>query len=165
MNDMTLNLADEATVQRLKDALALQREAYLAHPVPTLDERRADLRTLQRFVRQNKRELIEAISADYGHRSRHETLLAEVFPVIDGIEHTLKHLKGWMRPQKRAVDWRNFFGAKNRVIPQPLGVVGVIVPWNFPLNLSLIPLTYIFAAGNRAMVKMSENSRHLAAKM
>ena len=60
------------------------------------------------------------------------------------------------------MDWRNFFGASNRVIPQPLGVVGVIVPWNFPVNLSLVPLTYIFAAGNRAMVKMSENSRHLA---
>jgi coniferyl-aldehyde dehydrogenase len=68
-----------------------------------------------------------------------------------------------MRPQRRPVDWRNFFGASNRVLPQPLGVVGVIVPWNFPLNLSLVPLTYIFAAGNRAMVKMSENSRHLAA--
>ena len=162
MNDMTLNLADAATLQRLADALALQRQAYLAHPVPTLDERKADLRTLQRFVRENKEALLAAISADYGHRSRHETLLAEVFPAIDGVDHTIKHLRGWMKPQRRAVDWRNFMGASNRVIPQPLGVVGVIVPWNFPLNLSLIPLTYIFAAGNRAMVKMSENSRHLA---
>jgi len=162
MNDMTLNLADAATVQRLADALALQRNAYLAHPVPTFDERKADLRTLQRFVRENKEALISAISADYGHRSRHETLLAEIAPVVDGVEHTLKHLKAWMKPQKRGVDWISFFGARNRVIPQPLGVVGVIVPWNFPLNLSLIPLNYIFAAGNRAMVKMSENSRHLA---
>jgi len=162
MNDMTLNLADTATVQRLADALALQRKAYLAHPVPTFDERKADLRTLQRFVRENKEALISAISADYGHRSRHESLLAEIMPVVDGVGHTLKHLKGWMKPQKRGVDWLTFFGARNRVIPQPLGVVGVIVPWNFPLNLSLIPLNYIFAAGNRAMVKMSENSRHLA---
>ena len=68
-----------------------------------------------------------------------------------------------MQTQRRNVDLRNFLGARNRVIPQPLGVVGVIVPWNFPLNLSLVPLTAIFAAGNRAMVKMSENSRHLAA--
>ena len=162
MNDMTLNLADEATVQRLAEALALQRKAYLAHPVPTLAERQADLRTLQRFVRDHKEALISAISADYGHRSRHETLLAEIAPVVDGIDHTLKHLKAWMKPQKRGVDWISFFGARNRVIPQPLGVVGVIVPWNFPVNLSLIPLNYIFAAGNRAMVKMSENSRHLA---
>ncbi|HEX5697819.1 MAG TPA: coniferyl aldehyde dehydrogenase [Rhodoferax sp.] len=147
----------------LDAALALQRQAYLAHPVPTLAERTADLRTLQRFVREHKEALCDAISADYGHRSRHETLLAEVLPVVDGIDHVLKHLRGWMKPQRRGVDWRNFLGASNRVIPQPLGVVGVIVPWNFPLNLSLVPLTYIFAAGNRAMVKMSENSRHLAA--
>lgn len=151
------------TPSPLDAVLALQRNAYLAHPVPTLAERTADLRTLQRFVREHKEALCDAISADYGHRSRHETLLAEVFPVVDGIDHVIKQLRGWMKPQRRVVDWRNFLGASNRVIPQPLGVVGVIVPWNFPLNLSLVPLTCIFAAGNRAMVKMSENSRHLAA--
>ncbi len=147
----------------LARVLALQRQAYAAHPVPTYAQRRADLLTLQRFVREHKDALCAAISADYGHRSRHETLLAEVFPVVDGVDHVLGELRGWMKPQRRSVDWRNFFGARNRVLAQPLGVVGVIVPWNFPLNLSLIPLTYIFAAGNRAMVKMSENSRHLAA--
>jgi coniferyl-aldehyde dehydrogenase len=150
-------------VSLLQDTLALQRQTYLAHPVPSLAERQADLRTLQRFIREHQDALCDAISLDYGHRSRHETLLAEVFPAVDGINHILKHLRGWMRPQRRSVDWRNFLGARNRVIPQPLGVVGVIVPWNFPLNLSLVPLSYIFAAGNRAMVKMSENSRHLAA--
>ncbi len=67
-----------------------------------------------------------------------------------------------MRVQKRKIDLTTYPGAKNRVIPQPLGVVGVIVPWNFPIQLSLGPLTCIFAAGNRAMVKMSENSRHLS---
>ncbi len=154
----------EFTVARaLETALALQRRAYFAHPVPTLAERKADLRTLQRFIRDHKDALCNAISADYGHRSRHETLLAEIFPALDGVDHVVKQLRGWMKPQRRAVDLRNFFGARNRVIPQPLGVVGVIVPWNFPVNLSLIPLTYIFAAGNRAMVKLSENSRHLAA--
>ncbi|WP_231512295.1 coniferyl aldehyde dehydrogenase [Paucibacter sp. KBW04] len=147
---------------KLQACLGAQRHAYLQAPVPTLEERRTDLRTLQRFIRDHKDALCEAISADYGHRSKHETLLAEIFPAIDGIDQVLKHLKRWMRPQRRSVDIRNFLGASNRVIPQPLGVVGVIVPWNFPVNLSLIPLTFIFAAGNRAMVKMSENSRHLA---
>jgi len=146
---------------RLADAVALQRAATMAHPLPDLAERKRDLRTLQRFVREHKQALCEAISADYGNRSRHETLMAEIFPVIDGIDHALRHLRKWMKPQRRGVDRKNFLGAKNIVIPQPLGVVGVIVPWNFPLNLSLLPLTYIFAAGNRAMVKMSENSRHL----
>jgi coniferyl-aldehyde dehydrogenase len=155
--------ASETTLRgALESALSRQRAAYFAHPVPTLDERSADLRTLQRFIRENKQALCEAISADYGHRSHHETLLAEIFPAIDGIDHALRHLRRWARPQRRPVDWRNFFGARNRVIPQPLGVVGMIVPWNFPVNLSLVPLTSIFAAGNRAMIKMSENSRHLA---
>ncbi|MDD5030347.1 MAG: aldehyde dehydrogenase family protein, partial [Rhodoferax sp.] len=148
---------------RLNSALTLQRNAYLAHPVPSLQQRVADLRALQRFVREHQEALCDAISADYGHRSRHETLLAEVFPVVDGIDHIIGQLRGWLRAQRRSVDWRSFFGARNRVTPQPLGVVGVIVPWNFPLNLSLVPLSYIFAAGNRAMVKMSENSRHLCA--
>ena len=154
---------DPPTPSALDEALALQRKAYFAHPVPTLAERKADLRSLQRFIREHQEALCDAISADYGHRSRHETLLAEVFPAVSGIDHVLGHLSGWMKPQRRAVDWRSFFGASNRVMAQPLGVVGVIVPWNFPLNLSLVPLSYIFAAGNRAMVKMSENSRHLAA--
>ncbi len=159
MNDIA---APIQTAALLSSTLARQRQAYLAHPVPSLEERKADLRTLQRFVRDHKDAICAAISADYGHRSRHETLLAEIFPVLDGIDHVIGHLGRWMKPQRRSVDLRNFFGARNRVIPQPLGVVGVIVPWNFPLNLSMVPLTYIFAAGNRAMVKMSENSRHLA---
>lgn len=146
----------------LAAALALQRAACRAHPLPTFAERKRDLQTLQRFIREHTDALCAAISADYGNRSHHETLLAEIFPAIDGIDHVVKHLKKWMKPQRRSVDWRTFPGARNRVLPQPLGVVGVIVPWNFPVNLSLVPLTYIFAAGNRAMVKMSENSRHLA---
>ena len=157
MNDFTYGLH-----QNLQHALDLQRAAYLAHPVPTLAERKADLRTLQRFVREHKDALCDAISADYGHRSRHESLLAEIVPAVDGIDHVIGHLRSWMRTQRRSVDLRSFLGASNRVIPQPLGVVGVIVPWNFPVNLSMVPLTYIFAAGNRAMVKMSENSRHLS---
>ncbi len=147
----------------LNQALTRQRNAYFANPVPSFGERKADLLALKRFIREHQEALCDAISADYGHRSRHETLLAEVYPAVSGIDHILSHLRGWMRPQRRSVDWRSFFGASNRVMAQPLGVVGVIVPWNFPLNLSLVPLSYIFAAGNRAMVKMSENSRHLAA--
>lgn len=160
-------MPDAANNMELKNAglaaaLALQRAACRAHPLPTLAERKRDLHTLQRFLREHTDALCAAISADYGNRSHHETLLAEIFPAIDGIDHVVKHLKKWMKPQRRSVDWRTFPGASNRVLPQPLGVVGVIVPWNFPVNLSLVPLTYIFAAGNRAMVKMSENSRHLA---
>lgn len=153
---------DEARTH-LQMTLDRQRQAYALHPVPTFRERVEDLRTLRRFLLENRDVVIEAINADYGNRSRHETLLGEVVPVLDGIKYTIKHLRRWMRPQRRAVDLLLFPGARNRVVPQPLGVVGVIVPWNFPINLTFSPLTSIFAAGNRAMVKLSENSRYLAA--
>jgi coniferyl-aldehyde dehydrogenase len=140
-----------------------QRAAYLAAPAPGLVERQASLAALARLVKENREALVAAINADYGNRSSFETLFAEYFVVLETIAHTSKHLKKWMKPQKRSIDFMSHPGARNRVIPQPLGVVGVIVPWNFPLNLSFCPLAAILAAGNRAMVKMSENSQHLAA--
>lgn len=151
------------TAASLGDVLRRQRDAYLRDPIPDLARRKADLRTLQRFLRDHKDALCAAIDADYGHRSRHETMMAEIVPALAGIDHAVRHLRRWMRPRRREVDRLMFGLAGNRVIPQPLGVVGVIVPWNFPVNLSFVPLTCIFAAGNRAMVKLSENSRHLAA--
>jgi len=110
------------------------------------------------MINENREEIISAICQDYGNRSRHETLFAEIISVTDGINDTIKKLKKWMKVQKRHVDGSMFAGGKNRVIPQPLGVAGIIVPWNFPVNLSFSPLAAAFAAGNRAMVKMSENS-------
>jgi coniferyl-aldehyde dehydrogenase len=148
---------------RLQLALERQREAYRREPVPGYRQRMQDLRALRRFVLENREALLEAVNRDYGSRSRHETLFGEFVPVLDGLKHTLRHLRGWMRPQRRGVDLLLFPGARNQVLPQPLGVVGVIVPWNFPINLTFSALTAIFAAGNRALVKLSENSRHFAA--
>lgn len=158
-----MNAPDPLLPETLRAALERQRAAYRRHPVPTLAERQDDLKRLRAFLLEHQAALEQAISADYGHRSLHETRLAEIAPAVDGIKYALREMGGWMRPQRRHVDLLSFPGARNRVVPQPLGVVGVIVPWNFPVNLSFIPLTYIFAAGNRAMVKMSENSRRLAA--
>ncbi len=152
-------------IETIKDTLGSclnkQRSAYLANPVVNFEQRKADLLTLSRMINENRDALMDAINEDYGNRSRHETLLAEIILTLDGIHFAIKNLKRWMKTQRRKIDFTMYPGAKNRVIPQPLGVVGVIVPWNFPLQLSLVPLTYIFAAGNRAMIKMSENSRHL----
>ncbi len=149
--------------QRLEAALAAQQAAYLRAPVPGYRERRADLAALARLLAENREALVEALNRDYGSRSRHETLFAEIVPALDGIRHARRHLRRWMRPQRRAIDLMLFPGARNRVLPQPLGVIGIIVPWNFPINLMFLPLAAAFAAGNRAMVKLSENSRHLAA--
>jgi coniferyl-aldehyde dehydrogenase len=146
----------------LEETLALQRAAYFAHSYPKFAERKADLLKLKAFIKDNRDAILDAISADYGNRSRHETLFAEIYGILDGVDHAIKHLKIWMKPQSRGIDLKNFLGAKNRVIPQPIGVVGHIVPWNFPIFLCFGGLTSAFAAGNRCMVKMSENSRHLA---
>ena len=141
---------------------AAQRAAYLKAPEPTYAERVADLKALGRLIKENQPAIIAAINADYGNRSEFETKFAEIFLALDTIHDAVKRLRGWMRPQRRKVDLLTFAGARNRLVPQPLGVVGVIVPWNYPIFLTFPPLVSIFAAGNRAMVKMSENSRHLS---
>jgi coniferyl-aldehyde dehydrogenase len=148
--------------QLLLADLQVQRRASLNQPYPDLRQRSRDLLQLKKMLVENQQDLLAAVNADYGQRSEFETSFAEMYMVLDAIGNTLKHLKGWMKPQKRAIDMSLYPGARNRVIPQPLGAVGVIVPWNFPIQLSFGPLVSIFAAGNRAMVKMSENSRHLA---
>ncbi len=149
-------------VNALNESLGLQRQAYLDDPVPDVAQRKQDLLSLKKMLSENSNEILEAINQDYGNRSKHESMFAEVLVTLDGINFVLKNMKRWMKVQHRAIDITMYPGARNRVIPQPLGVVGIIVPWNFPIQLSFAPLTSIFAAGNRAMVKMSENSRHLS---
>ncbi len=151
----------DAVAVELTACLQAQRKAYHANPVPDFQQRKKDLLALKSMLGENREAIADAISEDYGNRSRHETKLAEIIMVLDGFNFAVKHLKQWMKIQKRKIEFSLYPGAKNRVIPQPLGVVGVIVPWNFPIQLAFTPLTYIFAAGNRAMVKMSENSRNL----
>jgi coniferyl-aldehyde dehydrogenase len=157
------NLEEQSTaVQACLDA---QKKAYIHNPSTLYFERRKHLLFLKQWVLTHKEEIISAINQDYGNRSRTETLLFEIYPVVNGIDFVLKRLKGWMSTKRRSIDWKNFFGASNSLVPQPLGVVGIIVPWNFPLFLSLSPLTYILAAGNSAMIKMSSNSSRLAELM
>lgn len=157
MNAVNENMQPEVA-EMLNATFQKQRSAHLANPTAVYKERVEDLRSLKRMLVDNKEGIIAAISQDYGNRSVHESLFAEFIATLDSIDSTIKHLKKWMKVQKRHVDHSMFFGAKNRVIPQPLGVVGIIVPWNFPVQLSFGPLVAALAAGNRAMVKMSENS-------
>jgi coniferyl-aldehyde dehydrogenase len=151
----------ETLRQKLNSCLDLQRQAYLANPIVSYQQRKADLLSLKKMLVENQDDIIAAISKDYGNRSKHETIFAEVVTVLQTVNDALKHLKSWMKPQRRKIDLTLYPGAKNRVYPQPLGVVGMIIPWNFPINLSMTGLVSVFSAGNRAMVKMSENSRHL----
>ncbi len=136
---------------------ARHREAFARKPFPAAAERKALLGRLEDLVKEHAGEWAEAIARDFGGRSRHETELLEIFPSLEGIRHARRHLRRWMRPQRRATSlW--FLPGRSQVFPQPLGVVGIVVPWNYPLYLAVGPLVPALAAGNRAMVKMSETT-------
>jgi coniferyl-aldehyde dehydrogenase len=151
----------EAIRTSMQVKLDEMRRAYHQAPSPSLAERKHDLKQLKRLIGDNTESISQAISRDYGHRSEHETMFAELIGTGGSIDDILKNLKSWMKPEKRHIDATMFPFASNTVIPQPLGVVGLIVPWNFPVFLAVSQIATAFAAGNRVMVKMSENSRHL----
>jgi coniferyl-aldehyde dehydrogenase len=134
--------------------LASQRAAFGQQP-PDADKRIQALRALLKAVRGRREEFVRAISEDFGGRAREETLLLEVFPLVDTIRHTIRQLPRWMRPRAAAAGWQ-FLPGRARVIYQPLGVVGIIGAWNYPLLLSVSPLVSALAAGNHAMLKPSE---------
>ncbi|MBP5997371.1 MAG: coniferyl aldehyde dehydrogenase [Azonexus sp.] len=142
-------------VATLDAAFARIRQASRADlPVPVA-ERRRRLDALEALLHDNIDALCNAVSADFGQRSQHETRLLEIFPSVEGIRHTRRHLARWSKPQRRPVSlW--FQPGRAEVRPQPLGCVGIVTPWNYPIYLAIGPLTAAFAAGNRALVKMSE---------
>ena len=144
-----------ASESELSALLAKQQQAYLEKPYPSLDERIADLKQLKKALLDNQEKLVDALNNDFGGRARNETLMAEFMPVIEGIKYSLKNLKKWMRPSRRHVGIQ-LQPASAKVVYQPLGVVGIVVPWNYPLMLAASPLITALAAGNRAMIKMSE---------
>jgi len=147
--------------QGLHALLDAQTKAYYSQGIPPLEQRLEYLDTLFNILKTNQHAIAEAISNDFGHRAHQETRLAELFLCIDGIRYARKRLKKWMRPQKRSTSmW--LLGSHNTVIPQPLGVVGIVVPWNYPLFLCISPLIGALAAGNRCMIKMAANSNHLS---
>ncbi len=148
---------DEAAsaVADLTVVLERLRAGFAADPAPGPAERRAALTKLEKAVLANQDAIAEAIDADFGHRSRHETLLAEIFVTLEGIRYARRHLRQWMRPRRRGVSWA-FLPGRAKVVPQPLGVVGVIAPWNYPFQLAVAPLAEALAAGNRVMLKPSE---------
>lgn len=134
-----------------------QRADYLAEGEVSLERRIDRIDRAIRVIIDNKDRISQTLSDDFGHRSRHQSLFTDVAAAIGPLKNARKHVAQWMKPEKRKVDFPlNLLGAKARVEFQPLGVVGVISPWNFPVNLTFGPLAGILAAGNRAMIKPSE---------
>ncbi|MDQ0251373.1 coniferyl-aldehyde dehydrogenase [Sphingomonas kyeonggiensis] len=141
----------------MRDLLDAQRGAFMAElPVP-LDVRRDRLKRAIAMVADNADRLCDALSEDFGHRSREQSMITDIAASVGPLKHALKHLARWAKPERKPVLFPlGLLGGRGHIEYQPKGVVGIIAPWNFPVQLVVSPLAGVFAAGNRAMVKTSE---------
>ena len=137
------------------DVLGIQRTAYRAEPYPALKVRRERLRRLERAILERQDQLAAALNSDFGGRCRQEVWFSEVLAAIREVRHARSHVGAWMEKRPRSLDW-SLQPARAWVMPQPLGVIGVIAPWNYPIFLTIGPLAGALAAGNRVMIKVSE---------
>ncbi len=142
--------------------LALQRAAHRRDGTPDAAVRRDRLRRLERLVGDYFDRFAAAISDDFGNRSPVETLLLETMGAVGAIRYARRHVARWMKPERRRVG-RNFWPGRAYVHHEPLGVVGIVSPWNYPLLLALSPLVDAIAAGNRAILKPSEQTPRFSA--
>lgn len=143
-------------MQRMRSIFSAQKLDFANTPSPTTFKQRClQLARLKNLLTEHSDAIAAAINADFSARAVEETMLAEILPCIQNINYTLQHLRRWMKPAKRSVGLY-FMPADACVEYQPLGVVGIIAPFNYPVNLSVLPLVTALASGNRAMIKMSE---------
>jgi acyl-CoA reductase-like NAD-dependent aldehyde dehydrogenase len=152
---MTTDLDLQATFARL-------RQAQAREPLPGWDVRSRRLRVLETMLREQRGAFAAAIEADFGQRPAEETDLLELFPSLSAVRHALRRGRRWMAPRRALADWL-FLPARTMLLPQPRGVVGIVVPWNYPLYLAVGPLVDALVAGNRVMVKMSEYTPRFSA--
>ena len=148
----------------LPEQLVRLKQACQAQPMPSLALRRSRLTALKSALLAHKQALCDALALDYGQRSDYDSLVADILPCVMQINYSLKRLKGWMKPARRHPGLL-LAPARVEVHYQPLGVIGIMVPWNFPVMLSLGPLIGAIAAGNRAMIKLSEFTPHTNAAL
>jgi coniferyl-aldehyde dehydrogenase len=148
----------ETSKEHMQGVLERQRAAYLAEGVVSTATRVDRIERAVNVLKKHEKRLVEAMSADFGHRSEHQSLFTDIAASVGPLRHAQANIDKWRKPEKRKVGPfpLNLLGAKARVEYQPLGVVGVISPWNFPVNLTFSPLAGILAAGNRCMIKPSE---------
>jgi len=144
-----------AAVERMRSTFAAQRAGFALQMYPDREARRDRLDRALRMTEKYQAAVADAISADFGHRSRQETDLAEIFLVLSGIRHARRHLGQWMKSRRVATPLQ-MLPARSELMAQPLGVIGVISPWNYPFQLGMLPAVGALAAGNRVMLKPSE---------
>ena len=143
------------TARQLEQSLSVMRTSFTNNPAPDARERIDRLNRLHNAIVDHKNQLVAATHEDFSGRAEAETLMIEIYPVLEGIHYNKKNLKSWMKQSNRSTPLM-LLGANTKVHYQPLGVIGIVVPWNFPIFLGLSPLVGALAAGNRAMIKTSE---------
>jgi coniferyl-aldehyde dehydrogenase len=145
------------TETQMQAVLEAQRSAYLEEGEVSAETRIDRLNRGIDIQIKYQEKLVEALNSDFSCRCREVSLLTDVGAGIAPMKHAVKHLRKWMKPQKRPTIFPlNLLGGRSRIEYQPLGVVGVIAPWNFPVNMVFAPMAGVLAAGNRAMIKPSE---------
>ena len=147
----------ENTYETMSDALLAQKKHFIKEGPPSLELRVDRLNRLKTLIMDNRYDFIEALNSDYGNRSKEASIMTDAYSIIPDLNTAIKNIKKWTKPDKRSANFPfGFFGARAYVNYEPLGTVGMISPWNFPVNLSFGPLAAIFAAGNQVMHKPSE---------
>lgn len=155
--------SDAAEIDRLNNLFQSQQAAFIQNMMPSYQERITRLTQLETLLLSNQGTIADAVAADFGTHAPELTRITEMLGPISRIKFAKQNLRKWMRPQRRPVN-RVLFGlAQNRLMYQPVGVVGNMSPWNFPIDISFGPLVDILAAGNRSIIKPSENAPHTAA--
>ncbi|HEX7658069.1 MAG TPA: coniferyl aldehyde dehydrogenase [Pseudonocardiaceae bacterium] len=147
----------------LRAQFDVQRAAVHAHPMPSADERVDRINRLIAIMTGDAREIVDAIVADYGSRSHVQSIMTEVLGPLPSITHTRRHVASWMKPRRAWAGPLGLLGGRASVEWQPLGVVGIISTWNFPVGTTFVPAAQAFAAGNHVMLKLSEDVPNTAA--
>ena len=158
---------EETSQSQMQSILDRQRAAYLAEGVVSSETRMDRLERAVQVVKKHQNAFVQAMNEDFGHRSEHQSLFTDVASSVGPLRHAQQNLKRWQKKDKRKVTpgILALLGAKAWVEYQPLGVVGVISPWNFPVNLTFTPLAGVLSAGNRCMIKPSEYTPATSAAM
>lgn len=143
--------------EEMEAILKRQRDAFTASQPEALSVRKDRIKRAMALIEENGEELAKAMSADFGNRSLMQSMVFDIATTVGAGKHALSHLDKWARREKRPVQFPlGLLGAKAEVRYEPKGVVGILSPWNFPVQLAFTPLMQVFAAGNRAMIKPSE---------
>ena len=155
-----------STFENMNDILNLQKKKFIKDGPPSINLRIDRLNRLTSMLVENRYAFTEALSSDFGSRSQNASLMTDVYTVLPEITNAIKNIKRWTKDEKRSSNMPfSLFGAKSYIRYEPLGTIGMISPWNFPVNLAFGPLASIFAAGNQVMHKPSELTPETAALM